>query len=154
MSENRITLYATVASIGDSSADNYHPGYARLQLTRERIQRISDLSYEANRLDVSEIRDAAHGPFVEWFGGDGDDADCVEMVVGLETVYWTALPPGSGAPFQTPEVPIDTLVTWAAGQESELCEIAVVEEGEHETLEDIKAMYQDHRDEQNATLSM
>lgn len=154
MSEPQLTIYASVATIGDTFVENYSPGFARLQLTQEHVQRISTLRDAANDLAVSEIRDGLRGPFVEWFGGSGTDADCVEMVVDRESVYWTALPPGAGAPFQTPEIPINTLVAWSLGQNTEVDEMAVVDDDSRETIDDIKAMYQDHKGEQSATLSM
>lgn len=60
-------------------------------------------------LEVSEIRDSENGPLVEWFGGDEPLAECNEMVVTESEVYWTALPPETGAPFQTPIFPIASL---------------------------------------------
>ena len=104
--ERRVVLYSHPVSLGE---DGYRPDFARVVITQEDLVRILSLQEAVKTLKASEIRDSENGPLIEWFGGDEPLAECDEMVVTESEVYWTALPPETGAPFQTPIFPIISL---------------------------------------------
>lgn len=104
--ERRVVLYSNPVSLGE---DGYRPDFARVVITQEYLTRILSLQEAIMALEVSEIHDSENGPLIEWFGGDEPLAECDEMVVTESEVYWTALPPETGGPFQTPSVSIAVL---------------------------------------------
>lgn len=90
-------------------SDGYHPGYARIVLEAKHIKRIRQLQQAISEVDATQIRDGAHGPHVEWFDGDGEKAEVTELVVEPDRIYWTALPPEEGAPFETAALSVTEL---------------------------------------------